>query len=189
MPTHRASLVRIGSDKPRVAARKMKAPPIGLMIENRAGKASRKNVTIFQEDGIRLGGRLWALVLCGPEDSNLTHYRLIPAFGERGRSGPGVGWLDQAIIGTKAGPSRQPDSQGDVMVNRFHTCLNRRMRSVVFPLTVIAALPLSFACGPASAAFLHGEALDTMEDILTWIVLIFVPIAAIVLFWLVHILP
>jgi hypothetical protein len=41
----------------------------------------------------------------------------------------------------------------------------------------------------AHAAFLHGEALDTAADVLTWIVLIIVPITAIVLFWLVHILP
>jgi len=42
---------------------------------------------------------------------------------------------------------------------------------------------------PAQAAFLAGEALDTAADILAWIILIVVPIAAIVLFWLVHILP
>jgi CBS domain containing-hemolysin-like protein len=34
-----------------------------------------------------------------------------------------------------------------------------------------------------------GEALDTAADVLSWIVLIVVPIVGIVVFWLVHILP
>ena len=34
-----------------------------------------------------------------------------------------------------------------------------------------------------------GEALDTFADILTWVVLILVPILAITLFWMVHVLP
>lgn len=41
----------------------------------------------------------------------------------------------------------------------------------------------------AHAAFLAGEALDTAADWLAIIVLIIVPVAVIVLFWLVHILP
>lgn len=53
--------------------------------------------------------------------------------------------------------------------------------------TVFATL---LACAlPAQAAFLAGEALDTAADILAWVILIVVPIVAIVLFWLVHILP
>ena len=42
---------------------------------------------------------------------------------------------------------------------------------------------------PAHAAFLAGEALDTAADVLAWVILVIVPIAGIVLFWLVHILP
>ena len=45
------------------------------------------------------------------------------------------------------------------------------------------------ASADAHAAFLSGEALDTAADVLAIVVLIVVPIAAIVLFWLVHILP
>jgi hypothetical protein len=41
----------------------------------------------------------------------------------------------------------------------------------------------------AHASFLAGDALDTMADWLAIIVLCVVPIGAIVLFWLVHILP
>jgi len=52
-----------------------------------------------------------------------------------------------------------------------------------------AALLLVLGPGVAHAAFLSGEALDTAADWLAIIVLIIVPIAVIVLFWLVHILP
>ena len=41
----------------------------------------------------------------------------------------------------------------------------------------------------ASASFLSPEMVDVMADVLTWVVLIVVPVALIVLFWLVHILP
>src|SRR5687768_15735666 len=52
-------------------------------------------------------------------------------------------------------------------------------------LGVVAAL----AAGPARASFLSGDALDTMADILAVVVLIIVPAAVIVLFWIVHVLP
>jgi hypothetical protein len=45
------------------------------------------------------------------------------------------------------------------------------------------------AASGTQAAFLSGEALDTAADVLAIVVLIIVPIAAIVLFWLVHVLP
>jgi CBS domain containing-hemolysin-like protein len=41
----------------------------------------------------------------------------------------------------------------------------------------------------ARASFLSGEALDTMADVLAVVVLIIVPVAAIIVFWLVHVLP
>jgi hypothetical protein len=57
----------------------------------------------------------------------------------------------------------------------------------------IAALvfaALAFTLSPAArAAFLHGEALDTMADWIAIFVIIVVPIGVIVVFWLVHILP
>jgi len=43
--------------------------------------------------------------------------------------------------------------------------------------------------GAALAAFLPPELMDTAADWLAIIVLIFVPIGAIILFWLVHVLP
>jgi len=57
-----------------------------------------------------------------------------------------------------------------------------------------AARALAIACLAASAPAAHasifkGEALDKAADIITVVVLIFVPILAIAVFWLVHILP
>jgi len=46
-----------------------------------------------------------------------------------------------------------------------------------------------FAAVPARASFLSGEALDKAADVLTIVILIVVPIVAVVVFWLVHILP
>ena len=56
------------------------------------------------------------------------------------------------------------------------------------PRAALAALLLC-AAGGARASFLSGEALDTAADVLAIVVLILVPISAIVVFWLVHILP
>jgi hypothetical protein len=59
----------------------------------------------------------------------------------------------------------------------------REARRAALAAVLLAAAPL------AHASFLSGEALDTAADWLAIFVLIFVPIGAIVLFWLVHILP
>jgi CBS domain containing-hemolysin-like protein len=48
---------------------------------------------------------------------------------------------------------------------------------------------LAFAPFTAQASFFHGEALDKMADILTWVVICIVPVTVIAVFWLVHILP
>jgi len=48
----------------------------------------------------------------------------------------------------------------------------------------LAILPTS-----AHASIFQGETLDMVADILSWVVIVVVPIAAIVAFWLVHILP
>jgi len=55
------------------------------------------------------------------------------------------------------------------------------------PALLVAALLL--AAGPAHAAFLSGEALDTAADVVAIIVLIVVPVIVLVVFWIVHILP
>ena len=51
------------------------------------------------------------------------------------------------------------------------------------------AVLFALAAPSARASFLSGEALDTMADVLAVVVLIIVPVIAIVLFWIVHVLP
>ena len=56
----------------------------------------------------------------------------------------------------------------------------------------IARLVLGFAvlgAQPARASFLSGETLDAAANVLAIIVLILVPVVAIVVFWMVHVLP
>jgi hypothetical protein len=50
---------------------------------------------------------------------------------------------------------------------------------------LLAALPPL----PAHALFLSGEALDKAADILAIVVLVLVPVVAIVVFWMLHVLP
>jgi CBS domain containing-hemolysin-like protein len=64
--------------------------------------------------------------------------------------------------------------------------MNKAASWLVRTAAVTAGLLVSAG---AQAAFLAGEALDTAADVLAIVVLIFVPVGAIVLFWLVHILP
>ena len=66
-----------------------------------------------------------------------------------------------------------------------------RIADLVRRLRPYAALALALAgtAGGAHASFLSGEALDTAADVLAIVVLCIVPIGAIVVFWLVHVLP
>jgi hypothetical protein len=42
---------------------------------------------------------------------------------------------------------------------------------------------------PAVASFLSGETLDNAANVLSWVILFLVPVVAIVVFWMVHVLP
>jgi len=55
-------------------------------------------------------------------------------------------------------------------------------------LAAVAAAAL-LPPGLAHASLLSGEALDTAADVIAWVALIIIPVVAIVVFWLVHILP
>lgn len=46
-----------------------------------------------------------------------------------------------------------------------------------------------FAPANAHASFLKGEALDKAADVMSWVVLILVPIVGIAVFWILHIMP
>jgi hypothetical protein len=52
-----------------------------------------------------------------------------------------------------------------------------------------AVFALLAAAAPARASFLSGETLDAAADVLAIVILFVVPIVAIVVFWLVHVLP
>ena len=52
------------------------------------------------------------------------------------------------------------------------------------PGALLALLPAS-----AHASMFKGEALDTVADVMSWVVLVVVPVVGIAVFWLVHILP
>src|SRR4051812_19279683 len=41
----------------------------------------------------------------------------------------------------------------------------------------------------ARASFLHGDTLDAAANVLSWIIIFFVPAVGIALFWMVHVLP
>lgn len=64
------------------------------------------------------------------------------------------------------------------------------MRSAVNGLAA-GALPMLLVMlpVPAHASLFKGETLDAVANVLSWIVLLIVPIVAIGAFWLVHILP
>ena len=48
---------------------------------------------------------------------------------------------------------------------------------------------MALEAAPVRASFLSGETLDTAADILALVVLFLVPVVAIVVFWIVHVLP
>ena len=50
-------------------------------------------------------------------------------------------------------------------------------------------LGVSVPCLPAQGSFLEGPALDAVASVLALIVIFVVPVVAIVLFWMVHVLP
>lgn len=62
----------------------------------------------------------------------------------------------------------------------------RRTRNAIPLLSGALAL---LAAAPAWASFLSGETLDSAANVLAIIVLILVPVVAIVVFWMVHVLP
>jgi len=71
--------------------------------------------------------------------------------------------------------------------NRHCTFIARLMRARGAHRLLIASTA-SYAAA-AHASFLSGEALDTAANAVSWVVLIIVPVIAIVVFWMVHVLP
>lgn len=81
-------------------------------------------------------------------------------------------------------------SESTLIIHRKSESSGLRHRRRHGPVAAgVAVAACALAAAPARASFLSGEALDTAADVITWIVLIFVPVVAIVVFWLVHVLP
>ena len=63
------------------------------------------------------------------------------------------------------------------------------VRNVRYCFGVGSMLLMGAAPGTAFASGLTGEALDTVANFMSWFVICVVPIAALVLFWMVHVMP
>lgn len=53
----------------------------------------------------------------------------------------------------------------------------------------LGALSLLLLAAPAQASLFQGETLDTVANVLSWVVLVVAPAVGIAVFWIVHILP
>ncbi len=63
-------------------------------------------------------------------------------------------------------------------------------RRIVHVALRLATILLALAAPAAArASFLEGEALDTMAEVVSWIVLVVVPVGVLWVFWLIHVLP
>ena len=62
----------------------------------------------------------------------------------------------------------------------------RRCRGHFVPLIAFAFLALP---SHAHASLFHGETLDSIANVISWVAIIIAPIIGIAIFWLVHILP
>lgn len=51
------------------------------------------------------------------------------------------------------------------------------------------ALAFALCSGTAQASMFEGEALDKVADVMSWVVLVLLPMVFIYLFWMVHIMP
>ena len=65
----------------------------------------------------------------------------------------------------------------------------RRRRRLVPGRAALLLVGLLVLPQSARASLFHGETLDAVANVISWIVLIIVPVVAIGAFWLVHILP
>lgn len=80
-------------------------------------------------------------------------------------------------------------------MNRFHRTPIEKLSSFLVRLGfarwvpgVLLALPV-ISPASAHASMFKGETLDTVANVLSWVVIFIVPIVGITAFWLVHILP
>ncbi len=89
---------------------------------------------------------------------------------------------------TNTVPNADGGRQGGLKAMRSQEAPPRRTPSVGAASAGLALVASAFADG-AHASFLPPEMMDTAATYLAWFVIIVMPIAGIVLFWLVHVLP
>ena len=87
------------------------------------------------------------------------------------------------MTGGMPGKSFRP---GDLENPMTHAVSADRRRGALRTALVAACLS---AAPTVQASMFSGEALDKAADVLSWVVMILVPIAGLWLFWLVHVLP
>jgi len=63
-----------------------------------------------------------------------------------------------------------------------------RQRAVSVSTVVQTAVAILVSAN-AHASFLSGDALDSVANVMAWVVLVIVPIIGIVVFWIVHVMP
>jgi len=65
---------------------------------------------------------------------------------------------------------------------------NRRRRRGKYFVALVAFASLTLPSN-AHASLFHGETLDTIANVISWVAIVIAPIIGIAIFWLVHILP
>jgi CBS domain containing-hemolysin-like protein len=51
------------------------------------------------------------------------------------------------------------------------------------------AVAAALLAAPAHASLFHGDTLDAVADVVAWVAIVIAPLVAIVIFWLLHIMP
>jgi len=85
--------------------------------------------------------------------------------------------------------TRSPATDLDVIRNVSPGPKRSRRSQTVQRMTRVIAAAAVLVANSAAASFLSGEALDTAANIVAWVALLIVPIIAIVVFWIVHVMP
>ena len=132
-----------------------------------------------------------ALVLdAAPTPAALPHHRA-RAIAPRGNAHrpnyqfpPPRGAPDDGAVDPQPSPMPLHDPRAERAPSRAASPMLPRGPATALVLALAAAWPM-----PARASFLSGDALDAMANGIAWAALVIVPLVAIAVFWIVHILP
>ncbi len=87
-----------------------------------------------------------------------------------------------------AAANREVNDEITYMTPEEDSSPGNRFMLIRWLLGAFLALPMLLP-SHARASMFEGEALDTVADVMSWVVLVLAPIIGITVFWLVHILP